>query len=701
MKHKTLLLISLLLVSCLHLYAQVKIKYNNTQKIDSKGYFKKEYKLKAMRLAVPPLENMRRMDQENTVSLDKPFRIAEALPSDIDVTRSAAWTNEGDYSYGIFQIHADSAKTLSVFFDRFYLPEGLEMFMYNSDGSMIAGPISNAINNKQQRWHSAILKGEDIYIEIKLPATAKSALKLHISNVAYGFKPILGDETGGFGLSLPCQINVMCPLGNGWELERNSVALVIDIFGTTLCSGALLANTSHSRTPYFLTANHFLESAPDPTTWGFQFQAWSPTCTPGTNNEGVLYFGASLLAAYAPSDFALVLLDQTPPCNSGLAYAGWDRSGLTPYSTVGIHHPKADVMKIAADNNAPVRTGYGVSGNDHWQVGWDNGLTEEGSSGSPLFNPAHRVIGQLHGGIHPYTCTNSTTHFYGAFDVSWTGGGTNTTRLSNWLDAANTGAQTTDTYISPSSTYALSISGPGNLCGTASYSVPALPAGGTVTWSASGNISISGSATANPVTVVKTAAGSGVLTAVVNSDCFNGSTTFNITNTALTFPSYVLAPATLCANESATIQFTSGNVLSATGNVDGVQIPLFSYSSTSYEIPGNVYQVTVTMSAGCGIGTASHLFRKADCGFFSVFPNPAGNELNVQYAADAEVVSAKAKITSPKELILYNKKGVIVYSGVMTENKTTINTTRLPSGNYYLKMKDGEQTTTRQVVIHH
>ena len=33
---------------------------------------------------------------------------------------------------------------------------------------------------------------------------------------------------------------------------------------------------------------------------------------------------------------------------------------------------------------------------------------------------------------------------YGRFDRSWTGGGTNTTRLSNWLDPTNTGRTTLD-----------------------------------------------------------------------------------------------------------------------------------------------------------------------------------------------------------------------------------------------------------------
>ena len=71
------------------------------------------------------------------------------------------------------------------------------------------------------------------------------------------------------------------------------------------------------------------------------------------------------------------------------------------------------------------------------------GVTEPGSSGSPLYSQAGRFIGQLHGG--PSSCGatgDNLSDYYGRFSVSWTGGGTNSTRLSNWLDAGGTGATT-------------------------------------------------------------------------------------------------------------------------------------------------------------------------------------------------------------------------------------------------------------------
>jgi hypothetical protein len=47
-------------------------------------------------------------------------------------------------------------------------------------------------------------------------------------------------------------------------------------------------------------------------------------------------------------------------------------------------------------------------------------------------------VGQLHGG--QASCTNITWDEYGKVDVSWTGGGTPSSRLSDWLDPDATGA---------------------------------------------------------------------------------------------------------------------------------------------------------------------------------------------------------------------------------------------------------------------
>ncbi|TXH66003.1 MAG: hypothetical protein E6Q88_12965 [Lysobacteraceae bacterium] len=121
----------------------------------------------------------------------------------------------------------------------------------------------------------------------------------------------------------------------------------------------------------------------------------------------------------------------------------------------GIHHPSGAEKRISHSTTATRTTSYGGSNanptspgdGSHIFVRWIPGIgvTEPGSSGSPLYSPEKRVIGQLHGG--PSSCTvadSSKADYYSRLSVSWTGGGTNATRLSNWLDPSGSGAQTLD-----------------------------------------------------------------------------------------------------------------------------------------------------------------------------------------------------------------------------------------------------------------
>jgi V8-like Glu-specific endopeptidase len=123
------------------------------------------------------------------------------------------------------------------------------------------------------------------------------------------------------------------------------------------------------------------------------------------------------------SDFALLELNQRPSGNTGITYAGWSRSTITLNSAVGIHHPKGDVMKISFENDVPTQVSYDAGDGIAlcWRVIWTSGTTEIASSGSPLYNQNHRIVGQLYGGTA--SCNNPSGHDnYGRFDVSWTNG---------------------------------------------------------------------------------------------------------------------------------------------------------------------------------------------------------------------------------------------------------------------------------------
>jgi len=148
------------------------------------------------------------------------------------------------------------------------------------------------------------------------------------------------------------------------------------------------------------------------------------------------------------TDFALLELDEDPIYLSNNTpsyipyYLGWDRTGNSVTGGVGIHHPSGDVKKIATFNQTPMP--YGT---DYLQISWmqtQNGYSvmEPGSSGSPLINSDHHVIGQLFGGPSIF-CEDPAKSYsvYGKFSFSWTGkNGTtdNRRKLQPWLDTNNT-----------------------------------------------------------------------------------------------------------------------------------------------------------------------------------------------------------------------------------------------------------------------
>ncbi|MGB0423069.1 MAG: hypothetical protein ACPGED_02045, partial [Flavobacteriales bacterium] len=146
---------------------------------------------------------------------------------------------------------------------------------------------------------------------------------------------------------------------------------------------------------------------------------WQSTTCVG-NNVGTYQTvnGSAMLAQGAAADYALLEINNGNqiPAAANAYFAGWDASGVNPTSQVGIHHPSGDLKKISFDTDAAGTATYG--GATCWRVfDWEDGTTEPGSSGSPLFDQNHRVIGQLYGG--EATCANNVNDYYGKFDVTY------------------------------------------------------------------------------------------------------------------------------------------------------------------------------------------------------------------------------------------------------------------------------------------
>lgn len=379
-------------------------------------------------------------------------RFAVNIPVDIDPHNSGAWEYQPNGT-AIWRvaIYSEGAHSLNLGFTRYVMPPGGALYLYSPDQSEHLGPFTPADNETHEQLWTPVLPGDEIVVEVRLPRQQIPNLQLELGYVNHDFL--------GFAdlLSGSCNLDVICGAADGWAIvdawrkEIQSVA-IIGVNGSTFCTGFLVNNTRQDCTPYFMTAFHCgINPSNAPTFvayWNFQNSTCRQPFTPqsGAIGDGKLNdfnTGAIFRAGWGPSDFTLIELDD-PVSETANAYlAGWDASNNPPGdSVVCIHHPSTDEKRISFSfqksfitfyfNNLPDTSG------DHIGVpDWDIGTTEGGSSGSPLFNKHHRVIGQLHGGFA--ACGNEEADFYGWFHRSWTGGGTPSTRLMDWLDPDSTG----------------------------------------------------------------------------------------------------------------------------------------------------------------------------------------------------------------------------------------------------------------------
>jgi lysyl endopeptidase len=382
-------------------------------------------------------------EYKRTVLLDKMLYFGKEFQVQIDFFQVAEKTElpQGDYLYQ-YKIICPNAISVNLIFDQFKLAEGTRLYVVDPVKQKFDGAFTSLNNNAQNMLGTDLIYASEVFIECVVPKDKDGLSTLNLGTIVSGYRHfdemVRALNSSGF-----CEVDVNCPLGDGWESQRNSVALII--MGGGSCTGSLVNNTSGTIIPYFLSAKHCGTSTGG---WVFRFRWESPeseadcgTSAPSVDGpQNMTINGATMRSNSSNSDFVLAELNTAPDPAWGIYYAGWDRSGVPATQLTCIHHPAGDVKKISRDEDDAVESTWsGTSANSHWRVpSWDQGVTEGGSSGSPLFDQNKRVVGQLHGGAS--YCLASPSNMwddYGQFAVSWTGGGTDATRLSNWLDPSD------------------------------------------------------------------------------------------------------------------------------------------------------------------------------------------------------------------------------------------------------------------------
>ena len=312
-------------------------------------------------------------------------------------------------------IASEEAVGLRLHLEDVDLPEGAEFAVFDPRDPARQGLRHDraSLGGRREFWTGTVFASA-VLLECRLPAgTDPSAVRFRVTSLLHRYVKLVPGDPGAKQAGL-CEEDVMCR--PEWALVAQAVAGlgVVQSDGELFCTGCLVNDASPEvGTDYLLTANHCVGSQveADDTEfyWFYQTTACNgpepdPAGVPRTTGGAAFVAGA--LVRFA-NDFALLRLRRPPP--AGTVFAGWTDAPPAPGETVTcIHHPDGDFKRIS-------RGGIASSDRDFWTVIWDTGVTEPGSSGSPLFNAAGEVIGQLYGGTS--SCADPLgPDDYGRFD---------------------------------------------------------------------------------------------------------------------------------------------------------------------------------------------------------------------------------------------------------------------------------------------
>lgn len=409
----------------------------------------------------------REVETLRTSATDGPLQYGVNQPVRIRSDENGTWTAlpNGDWLWRV-RITSAGARNLSAHLDG-TLPEGTEVYVYGDAYQSARRPI------RASRWvldtyRTPHVRGDALYLEARVPARDRADFSLEVNDIVHGFLPLDEVLAGQFTKSGSCNIDVACDVADPWSNQVDSVVRYTYSNGTGsfVCTGSLVTTTETSFDPYVLTAEHCVTTDAIANSMVFYFNYQNPTCrTPGSSESGTVtnddprdqtISGAELRMSFGNvessgsiqggPDVTLVELSSPVPLEYDTFFNGWSIEGTAPPSAVTIHHPAGHGKRISFEDDPTAITGYledSAGSSTHLRVeDWDEGTTEGGSSGSPLYDTEKRVVGVLSGGFA--ACGNDRADWYGRIAEAWEGGGTPETRLRDWLDPNSTGATVTD-----------------------------------------------------------------------------------------------------------------------------------------------------------------------------------------------------------------------------------------------------------------
>jgi hypothetical protein len=364
---------------------------------------------------LPPLVEGKDFEPQ---SQDSPVRIG--VHRSIPAESKGKWREISGFGGQIVMrlaIQSPEAVMIRPHFASFPPADAATVYVYGDDPETAEGPVVKPESIGTGDFWGPPIRTENYVIEVVLLSGDHESHLPVIDKISHVYVDAFS-QTWESIYPDGCMIDLSCkPAYAKYGAGVAAIASESGDDATLFCTGALLNDLDKTtQIPWFLTANHCdidEKSAPH-TYYYFHFQTAACNGEPPQLTETPRVDGAYHVFSSGDSDVTLLRLrGKVPPATTLL---GWKTDPVEAgVQTFCIHHPGREFKRISF--------GYTSSEGDKNRVqnNWTDGVTDKGSSGSPLFNSDGLIIGQLYLGYS--SCGGSLQwDLYGRYSVSWANG---------------------------------------------------------------------------------------------------------------------------------------------------------------------------------------------------------------------------------------------------------------------------------------
>ena len=143
-------------------------------------------------IKLPKIDRAALLLEDEIEQMDKsiPFRFGKAFEVNYNLNNSGEWIETDLGRIWRLSITSESAYSMNLLYDKFILPEGAEMFVYDAEMQTVLGAFTSTNNKEHQTFSTAPTKGDITIIEYFEPYNVEFEGQIQVSRVVHAYKNI-------------------------------------------------------------------------------------------------------------------------------------------------------------------------------------------------------------------------------------------------------------------------------------------------------------------------------------------------------------------------------------------------------------------------------------------------------------------------------------------------------------------------------